>query len=210
MSAVDTKPGPQSDTDTDTEIEVAAETDSGTASLREAPVSEPDTGTRHGRGAWRRRTMVAALLLVTILGVVASSILFVRTQHARDRRADTIAVEQAAREGAESILSYQPATVDADLAKAKDMLTGDFRDYYTRFTGDVVAPASKQKKIATTATVQAVGAVTVDDGKATVLIFVNQRTTSADSPQPADSASSVRVGLVREGGRWLIDKFDPV
>ncbi|PPJ36531.1 twin-arginine translocation pathway signal [Nocardia nova] len=208
MSAVDIKPGKQSDTEI--EIESAAETDSGTAPLRESPVSEPDSGTRPERGAWRPRTIVAALLLVTIMGVVASSILFVRTQHARDRRADTVAVEQAAREGAVSILSYQPATVDADLAKAKDLLTGDFRDYYTKFTGDVVAPASKQKKIATTATVPAVGAVTVGDGKATVLIFVNQRTTSADSPQPADSASSVRVGLVYEGGRWLINKFDPV
>jgi Mce-associated membrane protein len=178
--------------------------------LADPSASVPDADDKRERSAWRRNVIAAVLLLVTILGGVAAVVLFVRTQHARDRNADTVAVQQVAREGTVSILSYQPATVDADLAKAKTLLTGDFRNYYTKFTGDVVAPASKQKKIATTATVPAVGAVSVGDGKATVLVFVDQRTTSADSPQPADSASSVRVELVKKGGRWLIDKFDPV
>ena len=123
---------------------------------------------------------------------------------------DAGTVTKVASDGAVAILSYQPDTVDAELNNAKQLLTGDFLDYYSDFTTTVVAPASKEKKVATIATVPAAGAVSVSDSKAVVLVMVNQQTTTAEAPTPADSASSVRVELVKEDGRWLISKFDPV
>jgi Mce-associated membrane protein len=123
---------------------------------------------------------------------------------------DASIVVKVASDGAVAILSYKPDTVDADLSNAKRLLTGDFLDYYNDFTTTVVAPASKEKKVATTATVPEAGAVSVSDSKAVVLVMVNQQTTTAEAPTPADSASSVRVELVKQHGRWLISKFDPV
>ncbi|MGH3558044.1 MAG: twin-arginine translocation pathway signal, partial [Mycobacterium sp.] len=45
---------------------------------------------------------------------------------------------------------------------------------------------------------------------AVVLLFVNQSTTSKDTPDPSISASSVQVTLTKADGKWLISKFDPV
>lgn len=123
---------------------------------------------------------------------------------------DAATATKVASDGAVAILSYKPDTVDADLAAAKSLLTGDFLDYYNDFTTTVVAPASKEKKVATTATVPAAGAVSVSDSTAVVLVMVNQQTTTAEAPTPVDSASSVRVELLKQDGRWLISKFDPV
>jgi Mce-associated membrane protein len=47
-------------------------------------------------------------------------------------------------------------------------------------------------------------------GKAEVLVFVNQVTTSKDRPTPALATSSVMVTLVRSGDGWLISGFNPV
>ena len=40
--------------------------------------------------------------------------------------------------------------------------------------------------------------------------FVNQTTTSKENPDGAFAASSVKVGLKKIDGRWLINTFDPV
>jgi len=47
-------------------------------------------------------------------------------------------------------------------------------------------------------------------GRAEVLVFVNQVTTSKDRPTPALATSSVLVTLVSAGGRWLISEFEPI
>ena len=45
---------------------------------------------------------------------------------------------------------------------------------------------------------------------AEVLLFINQTTTSQENPDGAFAASSVKVGLTKIDGNWLIDSFDPV
>src|ERR1700730_4942359 len=53
------------------------------------------------------------------------------------------------------MLSYQPDTVEKDLAVARDQLTGAFRDSYTSLTRDVVVPGAKDKQVPAVATVPA-------------------------------------------------------
>lgn len=45
---------------------------------------------------------------------------------------------------------------------------------------------------------------------AEVLVFINQTTTSKENPDGAFAASSVKVGLKKIDGNWLIESFDPV
>jgi len=46
---------------------------------------------------------------------------------------------------------------------------------------------------------------------AVVLVFVNQTmTTSKENPDGAFAASSVKVGMKKIDGAWLISTFDPV
>ena len=41
-------------------------------------------------------------------------------------------------------------------------------------------------------------------------MFINQTTTSKENPDGAFAASSVKVGLTKVDGNWLISSFDPV
>jgi Mce-associated membrane protein len=116
---------------------------------------------------------------------------------------------RAATDGTIAILSYRPDTVEQDLGAARDRLTGDFLNDYTKLTHDVVMPGAKQKSITSQASVPAAASVTVSEGHAVVIVFIDQTTTIGADP-PSTSASSVRVTLDKRAGRWLISGFDPV
>jgi Mce-associated membrane protein len=116
---------------------------------------------------------------------------------------------QAATEGAIALLSYRPDNVDKTLGAARDRLTGDFRDAYTKLVNDVVIPGAKQKQITAVATVAAAASVSASETQAVALVFVNQ-TVTIGTEAPTDTASSVRVTLDKAHDRWLISRFDPV
>lgn len=127
-----------------------------------------------------------------------------------DRLSDRHAATQAASAGTVKVLSYTPDTLDQDFSAASAMLTGDFLNYYRQFTSQVVAPAARQKRVTTKATVSRAGVQSLATGAATILVFVTQTTTSADQPAPATATSSVSVGLAKVNGTWLINSFNPV
>ncbi len=165
-----------------------------------------------GRIAW---WAVVVVLTVTTLSVTALGIWEMQLKNqprppVADQRADRQAATQAASAGTVKVLSYSPDTLDQDFSAASAMLTGDFLNYYRQFTSQVVAPAARQKRVTTKATVVRAGVETLSTNAASVLIFVNQSTTSADQPTPTTNSSSVSVGLARVNGTWLINSFKPV
>ena len=162
---------------------------------------------------WCRQHVLAtvAVGLVLASAIAAASVYW--WVYRPDRLTDTAArqeVVSAAKEGTEALLSYSPENLDADLANAKAHLTGEFLSYYTDFTDRVVAPASRDKGVKTEANVSRAAVSQIRPGRADVLVFVNQVTTSKERPTPALSTSSVMVTLVNSGGHWLISGFNPV
>lgn len=154
--------------------------------------------------------MLAATLLL-ISAVAAGSVYW--WLYRPDRLTDAAAQQQvvtAAKEGTEALLSYSPENLDADLAKAKSYLTEPFLGYYGDFTDKVVAPAARGKGVKTEANVARAAVSQIRPGKAEVLVFVNQVTTSKDRPTPALATSSVMVTLVNTNGRWFISEFTPI
>jgi len=107
------------------------------------------------------------------------------------------------------LLSYKPDTVEADLNAATSLLTGNFRDSYSKLINDVVIPGAKQKNITTAAQVPGAAVESLTTDKASTIVFVNQ-TVTVPPDAPKDTASSIRVGLQKINGAWLIDKFDPI
>lgn len=118
-------------------------------------------------------------------------------------------VLRAAKVNVAKVLSYAADTVEADVAAAAEVTTGQFRDYYETFTKDVVIPAAHEKDVSTSADVVDAGVVSLDEAEAEVLAFVNQSTTSRAEPEPKLTASAVRVRLLHQGDSWLIEAFDP-
>ncbi|WP_280260682.1 twin-arginine translocation pathway signal [Nocardia abscessus] len=153
-----------------------------------------------------------ALLAVLVVAAVATATCLFFLQYRPDSRADddSAAALDAASRGTVALLSYAPETLDRDLGAAKSFLTGDFLAYYSQFTQQVVAPAAKQKSVRTTATVVRAAVSELRTDEAVVLVFINQTTTSAEKPDPALAASSVRVTLRKAEDAWRISAFDPV
>jgi Mce-associated membrane protein len=153
-----------------------------------------------------------ALAVVLIASAGLAGWLYVY-QYRPDRESNAaVAAEtvKAASEGAVALLSYAPETMDKDFAAAKTHLTGDFLNYYSQFTQDIVTPAVKQKAVKTSATIVQAAASEVNPDNAQVLLFLNQTTTSKENPDGSFTASSVKVGLHKVDGAWLISAFDPV
>ena len=170
-----------------------------------------ETPTRVRRG-WRRWLVPAVLVavLVASAGVTAWLYFFqYRPDQQINADARRVAVDVAS-QGTIAVLSYGPQTLDEDFATAKSHLTGDFLRYYTEFTERVVAPATKQNAVNTSASIVHAAVAEVNPGSAVVLVFVNQLTTSKENPNGALAASSVKVGMTMVDGHWLINAFDPV
>lgn len=206
------------------EIEpTAVELDESTAGEGDL-VSDTESDTAAEESEARTPSMYKRVLVSAVLGVLlVASAVFASWIYFNDYRPDSqtsdrVAADvlKAASDGTVALLSYSPESLDKDFANAKSYLTGDFLNYYTQFTNDIVTPAAKQKNVKTTAQIarssdkDAAAVSELQPGSAEVLLFINQNTTSKENPDGAFAASSVKVGLTKVDGRWLISTFDPV
>ncbi|MDT5347754.1 MAG: Mce-associated rane protein [Mycobacterium sp.] len=167
------------------------------------------TTTRARRATWW--TLIVGLVLA-----IAATAALGGWQAVKGRKLDN-AVSAAARQTvldtsrstAVKLLSYKPDTVEADLNAAASLLTGNFRESYSKLTHDVVIPGAKQKNITAVAQVPAAGVESLTTDKASTIVFVNQ-TVTVPPDAPTNTASSIRVGLRKINGAWFIDAFDPI
>ncbi|MFE7747216.1 twin-arginine translocation pathway signal [Nocardia sp. NPDC057455] len=172
----------------------------------------PKPNSRHRLSHMLRTEYTAVALAVLLVASVATATCLFFSQYRPDSRTgdEAAAALDAASRGTVALLSYAPDTLDRDLDSAKSFLTGDFLAYYSQFTQQVVAPAAKQKSVRTSATVVRAAVSELRPDEAVVLAFINQSTTSAEKPDPALAASSVRVTLRKADSVWRISAFDPV
>lgn len=184
------------------EPDVASEPDD------DGPAVEPRSGQT------RLRRLLGPIGLVVALVASAGLASWVYLHQARPDKLtdDAVAAEtvKAASDGAVALLSYAPESMDKDFTAAKSHLTGDFLNYYSKFTNDIVTPAVKQKSVKTSATIVQAAVSDLKPDSAVVLVFLNQTTTSKENPDGSFTASAVKVGLTKSDDAWLISSFDPV
>ncbi|ABM14908.1 MULTISPECIES: hypothetical protein [Mycolicibacterium] len=178
--------------------------------------AEADSGAATTKPPTRRpvRGLVTAILLaVALLASAGMAGWLYLNDYRPDQQTDPAAAQvalDAARTGTVALLSYSPESLDQDFANAKAKLTGEFLSYYTQFTEQIVTPAAKEKSVKTAASVVRAAVADIQPESAEVLVFINQTTTSKENPDGAFAASSVKVGLKKIDGNWLIESFDPV
>jgi Mce-associated membrane protein len=188
----------------------------GSAASKEA-AQEPAPRRRTGvigrwarRGLARWRPILLTILLVGATGFCSGYFYFV---YRPDLQTDNAAAHQAikaASDGAVALLSYSPETLDRDFANAKSRLTEDYLPYYQRFADQIVGPSAQRAHVTTTATVVKAAVSELHPNSAVVLVFVKEKTTSKEKPEPVVTSSSLRVALTKVNGSWLIEKFDAV
>ncbi|MBO0678085.1 hypothetical protein JRC04_11465 [Mycolicibacterium sp. S2-37] len=197
--------------DTDVEDTELEDTDVEDTDAAAEPSEQSEPATRPERRAKKWIAPVAAVVVVLAAASTAGYLYFFQYQvdQATDAAASQVALD-AAKDGTIALLSYAPETLDDDFATAKSRLTGDFLSYYTDFTEKVVAPAARQKSVKTEATVAQAAMSEMHPDSAVALLFINQATTSQENPDGAFASSSIKVGLTKVDGKWLISSFDPV
>jgi Mce-associated membrane protein len=194
------------------EVDAAADEEGAAVAEVEAPKDSDDDSS-----AVRQRLVAIPVIPVVLAlallgtGLLAGWLYF--SQYRPDEQTDGAVAQSAvnaARDGTVALLSYKPDTLNQDFAAARSHLTGDFLNYYDKFTKDVVTPAAQTKGVTTTAQVVGAAASELNPDKAVVLVFINQATTSKERPDPAMASSSANVSLAKVHGEWLISKFDPL
>lgn len=192
--------------------DVTVEAPEAETAAEEYAALESETDARPAPAATRTRPVAIALAALLVASAALCCWLYFgvfRVDQQLGPEAEQAAMAAAA-DGATAVLTYSPKTLEKDFAAAESHLTGDFLSYYTDFTQKVVTPAAKQKEVQTVAAVVRKGIVSMHPDRAEVLIFVNQTTISKTNPDGSYAMSSVKVGLEKHDGRWLISAFDPV
>lgn len=154
--------------------------------------------------------LAVLLLAVLTLAVVGGTTVLVFAE----RRADAITTARSdavgqARQRVAEVLSYSADTIDADLERAQQATAGTFAQYYLPFARRTIAPAVRQAGTSSLAVVSRAAVVSADPDTVTVLVFIDQRTSSKAEPAPRGTSSTARVTMTKVAGQWLISELTP-
>lgn len=170
-----------------------------------AAAADPaDTAARPASARLRPRTITAVLTVCLVAVLAACALVGLNTR--RDR-ADATAGNgalAAARTSAVKILSYDYRHLDADFAQATALTTGSFRTQYQATTAKAVKDLALRTKAVVTASVAAGGVVSSSADEVTVLLFVNQSTTSNRLDSAKVDLNRVQLTMTRTDGHWLV------
>lgn len=156
----------------------------------------------------RWRPILSATLVVAAVGLAAT---LYCVDYRPDQQTDSAAARAAVRaasDGAVALLSYSPDSLSRDIDNAKSRLTADFQTSYQLFAEQIVAPTAQRGRLTTTASVIRAAAVELQPNWAVVLVFLSQRTASAEKPEAVRNTVSLRVSLTKVQGSWLISKLE--
>jgi Mce-associated membrane protein len=166
----------------------------------DAEAAPPTTAPAEHRPAW-----IVVALAVSLIAVLGACVLATLTTRAH--RADLSAGDSAlaaAKPDTARILSYDYRRLDADFAAATAVTTGSFRTDYQATTARAVKALATQTQAVVAAKVVAGGVVSSSANHATLLLFVNQTTTSNRLSSAKTDLTRVQVTMTRSGSRWLV------
>jgi Mce-associated membrane protein len=154
-------------------------------------------------GRRRRTVLLAGLAVGAFLLVAAGAVALLTVLPSHDARSTRDAALDAARQRTAQVLSFSPTTVDADLDRARESVTGEFGDQFRGLLSEIVDPAVR-RGITTTTTVTHAGVVSVDADHVRALLYLDQAAQSASDPAPRVTHSRVDVTMQDVAGQWLI------
>jgi Mce-associated membrane protein len=143
--------------------------------------------------------LVLIMALTGILGVKAW-----KGKEAEDARDQAAA---AGRKAAETALSYDYRTLDKSFAAARATMTPEFAGQFDA-TAKVAGELATKTKATVRAEVREVGVRDGDANRVTLIIFVNQTTTSTITKgSPRVDLNRTRFTMVRNGHQWLVQEI---
>jgi Mce-associated membrane protein len=172
---------------------------------------EPDveatatTGGDEKRGLGTILSVALAVAVVLVLTVaVVLGIKAWQGKQAEDARDQAAA---AGRKAAETALSYDYRNLDKNFAASRATMTPEFAGKFDE-TAKVAGELATKTKATVVADVREVGVRDGDADRVTLIIFVNQTTTSTITQgKPRVDLNRTRFTMVRKDGRWLVQEI---
>jgi Mce-associated membrane protein len=153
-----------------------------------------------------RARIVALSVAVLLAAMLAGTFFWLDHQKTAADRAGRDGMAASVR-AAETILSYDHRKIDADVAAASKLTTGQFRKDYTD-TSKTVTPIAKEYKAVVKATVKASSVVSAAPERVVVLLFVDQSTQSTRVQGTQVDQARVRITMQKVGDEWLAAKVE--
>jgi len=154
------------------------------------------------------RWLLASLGVVVVLTLVTA--VFLGQKALQDREAEQ-ARDQATAAGqkaAELVLSYDYRDLDKNFAAARATLTPEFAKEFDQ-TAMVVGEQAKKTKATVRAEVREIGVKDGNADRVTLLVFVNQTTTSTITQgKPRVDLNRARFTMVRSGKTWQVQQIE--
>jgi Mce-associated membrane protein len=187
------------------------------------PASEPrlsflrpaEPGTSRA-SSWASSRVIAALVVLCLVLGGALWFLVGRSRHPHLDTAPNGQVTQSsfrnaamssASDAAGKILSYSWKTFDADRKAGRALVTGEAAKEYDQAMDEVAAKVAATK-LTLKATVLSVGTISVEEHRATVLVFVDTATTREGAQDQQLQQSRLVMDLIRKDGDWTVSKMD--
>lgn len=155
---------------------------------------------------------LAVLLGLLVLAGVAAVVLAANLPAKSGSSGERDRALAAAKTEVPLILSYNYASFDADVAKAKAELTGRAVTDYSTAMSQTIKPAAVKVKAVVQAQTDGAGveSVSPDGRQVTVVVFGEQKVTNTSLSAPRTDLFRVRATLDLVGGNWLVSKFDQI
>ncbi|MFD4459711.1 hypothetical protein [Nocardia sp. NPDC058480] len=164
---------------------------------------------------WAIRRMIAALIwkkiripllaLVAVVAVVTAAILGWKLKQENDTDAAAAAGLEAARAYAVTLTSVDSGNLDRDFTAVLDGSTGEFKDTYTRSSGQL-RQLLLENKATGKGTVLDAAVKSATATKVEAILFVDQTVTNTASPDPRVDRSRVMMTMELVDGRWLASR----
>ena len=170
----------------------------------DATVEAPAEGGR----ARAQRLLAGVLGVIVVLTLAGGLFLGQKAWQGRNTEQARAGASAAARTAAELVLSYDYRQLDKSFAAARATLSPDFADDFDQ-TAKVVGEQATKTKATVRAEVREVAVRDGDADRVTLLVFVNQTTTSTITQgKPRIDLNRARFTMVRSGDTWQVQQIE--
>jgi Mce-associated membrane protein len=170
--------------------------------VSEAP-AVTDGDTKRGLG----RMLTVALGVAVVLVLTVAVVLGIKAWQGRQAEDARDQAAAAGRKAAETALSYDYRDLDKSFAEARATMTPEFAGKFDE-TAKVAGELATKTKATVKADVREVGVRDGDTDRVTLIIFVNQTTTSTITQgKPRVDLNRTRFTMVRKGDQWLVQEI---
>ncbi|GAB3946003.1 hypothetical protein GCM10029976_072700 [Kribbella albertanoniae] len=181
-----------------------------TAEAAEVPAEEPEASsatTESSETGPLGGTLYAVLGVLIVLVLTVAAVLGVQAWQGRQAEEARGQAAAAGRKAAETALSYDYRDLDKSFAAARATMTPEFAGKFDE-TAKVAGELAAKSKATVKAEVREVGVRDGDADRVTLIIFVNQTTTSTITQgKPRVDLNRTRFTMVRKDGRWLVQEI---